>query len=529
MRALTAAIAGVLCLAAGAQPTYLPLSREVERPWVDGLHALGAGTHTAIRPYRRSDLQTAADSLLPAAALPALDRWSGRAAPRNWRWGPLVDAAAGAALPDDDPLRYRAGLGFWTDLDAGEQWSLHLDAQAWSERLPDHLDAFAHATHVVPGEGYAYREGRDVRHFDVNGHVSWDPGRFFNITAGRGRNAFGEGYRSLILSDNTYSYPYLRITTTVWKVRYVNLFARMSDISAYRGEPGTEKGKFTSMHYLSWNVVDRLNIALFEAIMWSAGDSLYPRGFDVNYVNPIIFYRPVEYQQGSPDNALLGAAINVRVGRHGLIYTQLVLDEMLMREVRAGDGWYANKQAVQLGVWFHQAFRVPGLQLRAEWNFVRPFMYAHGDPRQNYSHFGQPLAHPYGSNCQEVLLHAERDKGRWSYGLRSSLAWLGTDTERNFGNNIFRPDSDRGLQANGRPHTHGYRMGRGSLQTVLHGELRAGYLVDPATATRLEAAVLLRHHGFEDVPDETLTYARLGVVCHFRDRRPEQTVRYHLP
>ncbi|MDX9749948.1 MAG: hypothetical protein RBT71_02580 [Flavobacteriales bacterium] len=531
MRVSLAVCVGLLGSGSLAQPVFMPLSRAVERPWAPALHAAGAGTHTAIRPYRHDELAAlpVADSLRPTAVLPALDRWSGRATPRTWRWGPLADAVAGASFNEEDVMKYRAGLGFWAQADAGKNLSFHLDAQGWSERLPDHVDALAYAAHVTPAEGYAYRDGPDVRHFDVNGHVSWDPGRFFNITAGRGRNAFGEGHRSLMLSDGTYAYPYLRITTTVWKVRYVNLFARMSDISGHRGDIGTEQGKFTSMHYLSWNVLDRLNVALFEAIVWSPGDSLHPRGFDFNYVNPIIFYRPVEYQQGSPDNALLGAAINVKVGRSGLIYSQLVLDELLMKEVRAGDGWYANKQAVQLGVVLHDAFRMRGLRLRGEWNFVRPFMYAHGDPVQNFAHYGQPLAHPYGSNFQEAVAHAGLDRGRWSYGLRASMAWLGTDTDRNFGNDIFRPDNDRGTLANGRPRTHGYRVGMGRLQTLFHGELSAGLLLDPATATRLEAAFMLRHHAMAGGAEHVTAFARLGLVCHFRERHPEQAVRYVLP
>ncbi|MBK9418874.1 MAG: hypothetical protein IPN62_16725 [Flavobacteriales bacterium] len=94
-----------------------------------------------------------------------------------------------------------------------------------------------------------------------------------------------------------------------------------------------------------------MNLGIFEAIVWSAGDSLYPRGFDVQYLNPVIFYRPVEFAIGSPDNALLGGALNVRAGRSTTLYLQVMLDEFLLEQVRSGNGWYANKQAVQGGSW----------------------------------------------------------------------------------------------------------------------------------------------------------------------------------
>ncbi len=35
-------------------------------------------------------------------------------------------------------------------------------------------------------------------------------GKYINFTLGRGKNFFGEGYRSFFLSDNAYSYPYFK-------------------------------------------------------------------------------------------------------------------------------------------------------------------------------------------------------------------------------------------------------------------------------------------------------------------------------
>lgn len=201
--------------------------------------------------------------------------------------------------------------------------------------------------------GYAHQEGNAFTHGDWNAYASWDPGKYFNFTLGRGKHFIGEGHRSLFLSDEASAYPYLRITTSVWRAKYVNLFTMMNDIRGAQGDPSRFQRKYASMHYLSVNASRRINLALFEAIVWSQGDSLYPRGFDVNYLNPIIFYRPVEFAHGSPDNALLGFSASVKAGHHTLFYAQVMLDEFLLREVRAGDGWYANKQALQAG-WSHE-------------------------------------------------------------------------------------------------------------------------------------------------------------------------------
>ena len=64
--------------------------------------------------------------------------------------------------------------------------------------------------------------------------------------------------------------------------------------------------KWNVMHYLDWSVTDWLNIGFFETIIWQDEDSLGHRGLEFNYLNPVIFLRPVEYTVGSPDNVLMG-------------------------------------------------------------------------------------------------------------------------------------------------------------------------------------------------------------------------------
>lgn len=512
-----------------AQTGWSTVSREVERPFASRLQAFKSDVHTSIRPYSTATLRVAAipDSALPKAAFGVLDKWAGRNNGRKFRWGPLVDASVGYE-GNASGVRYRSGAGLWADLDAGSKLNFHVDGQGWNERLPSYLDSVARATQVVAGEGYGYGTAPDFAHYSWNAHVSWDAHKYINVTLGRGKNFFGEGHRSLFLSDEATSYPYLRMTTSVWRIKYVDLFAVMNDIRGADGNVADFQRKFTSMHYLSYNVIDRVNVAVFEAIVWSPGSDEYPRGFEFNYLNPVLFYRPTEFRLGSPDNALLGFALNVKVGKHVLFYGQVMLDEFLASNVRNGNGWYANKQAGQIGVNAHEAFGVHGLQLRAEWNLVRPFMYTHSDTRQNYAHMGQPLAHPYGSNTEEVLAHVDLVRDRWVFSVRSSFAHMGTDSVDSYGNNIFRPESERPLKPNGARNDFGYRTGDFQSKYIFQAEARVGWTLDPRSAMRLEASYTYR---MRDPPKEdptTLHFVRVGLVCHFLDQHPEQEVRYRL-
>ena len=87
----------------------------------------------------------------------------------------------------------------------------------------------------------------------------------------------------MLMSDNSVNYPFFRIETTVGKVKYVNLWAVMSDL---RPEVALADDvyakKYLSMHYLSINIGRRWNLGLFEGMMW--GDELNRYGFDANFL-----------------------------------------------------------------------------------------------------------------------------------------------------------------------------------------------------------------------------------------------------
>jgi hypothetical protein len=82
--------------------------------------------------------------------------------------------------------------------------------------------------------------------------------------------------------------------------------------------------KFMANHYLSWNVSNRLNLGFFESVIWTNTND---RGFDASFINPIVFYRSVEFASSArTGNALLGANIykwNDQINMYG----QFLLDE----------------------------------------------------------------------------------------------------------------------------------------------------------------------------------------------------------
>jgi hypothetical protein len=254
----------------------------------------------------------------------------------------------------------------------------------------------------MPGEGLAKEMGsKGLDFLSARGYITFRPLKSINVQFGHDRNFVGSGYRSMILSDNSSPYLFLRIDTHLGKFQYTNLWTSMINYQNFRGSDLLRAKKYTSMHHLSVNLSERFNIGIFEAEVFSRDST--GGGYDLNYLNPIIFYRFVESYLGSEDNAFLGANFRWLVARRASIYGQFMMDEFLTKYYFNKRGSWTKKYGAQLGFKYVDAFGIANLDLQGEYNVARPFTYTHRDGGRNYTHFRQPLAHPLGANFREFL------------------------------------------------------------------------------------------------------------------------------
>jgi hypothetical protein len=324
----------------------------------------------------------------------------------------------------------------------------------------------------------------NLHHYE--GYASFSPNSYFNFLLGNGKHFWGDGYRSLLLSDNASAYPFLRINSTFWKVRYTNLWSMHKD---HRYENYQEqRHKFMVAHQISWNILKNLNFSVFETIIWQGKDTLNNRNFEPNYLNPIIFFRPVEYSIGSSDNALLGATLKYVLHEKWIAYGQLLLDEFLLKEIRARNGWWANKYAIQIGLKSYDVFGIENLSFLAEYNVVRPFTYSHVTSLQNYAHNDQSLAHPLGSNFREGVLWLRYSLGNFYVHSRTIYAEKGEDfygSRVSYGGDMFQSYTRRNGEYN---HT----TRQGNLRYVFMQEMRVSYLLSGHQNLRVFVNYMLR-------------------------------------
>ncbi|MFN7014452.1 MAG: hypothetical protein ACK4ON_09315, partial [Bacteroidia bacterium] len=405
-----------------AQATQLLLDNSFYQRFDKLLYTVGTDFHPQVKPYYQNQLNKISgyDSLYRYFFNPKSSNQSDTAKNQlRIVANPILNAQLGNENWQELSVGINATLQYKNDLAGGVQYNYG------NSLFPQFLDTFIQQKNIVPGQGYAFVKNGRYIYQNTAAYLSYQPSNYFLFEIGNGKHFIGDGYRSLMLSDNANNNPYFKINTKVWKLQYTNLFMQLDDVRFSNGSRADFKKKYASIHYLSWNLSKRLNIGFFESIVFETRDSTAAFYYDVNYLNPVIFYRPVEYSIGSGDNALMGVNARYRLFNGIIIYGQAVIDEFLLKEIRARKGWWANKYALQVGLKWLDLFSIKNLSFQSEYNFVRPFTYTHGSILQNYGHFNQPLAHPQGANFEENVMMLRYFYKRLGIEIKSVITFYG--------------------------------------------------------------------------------------------------------
>ena len=283
--------------------------------------------HSSFRPYLSSTLGEFHDSSITYSHYliknfflsKTLNEGPNKRNQYNFQVLPVVDLQTGFDVLENKNVNELSG-GLHAKLNINNDFTLEGTAFAGNVTYPFFTDSLVKQQLLIPGLGMAYRSGNAYNYSNFSGYASYSPNKIFNLQLGNGKHFIGDGYRSLILSDVANNYPYFRINTNIWNIQYNVWYTWMKDITNANGIKSAFQNKFSTMHYLSWNVVKEFNISVFENIIWQGTDTNRTRGFDVNYINPIIMYRPQEFSVGSPDNAFIGINMSAKLFNLSLIH-----------------------------------------------------------------------------------------------------------------------------------------------------------------------------------------------------------------
>jgi hypothetical protein len=310
------------------------------------------------------------------------------------------------------------------------------------------------------------------------------------LQLGNGKFFIGDGYRSLLLSDNSFSYPYLKIAFESAKWQYIALFTEFQNFKgAYYNYHFKKHATFT---YLNWTPIPNLNVSLFEAIIWKTTDSTYSKKFKSDFFKPVIFLRLAKYNLNESDNFLYGINLRYDFLKNLEFYNQYMIDDLDVSTFFSANHHFRNKFGFQFGlkcydVFFHN-FKNHKLYIQAELNQVQPYTYSHLLPLQNYSHMNQPLAHPLGAGFREFIAMANYCFGNISFQIQYNHAISSADTvNSNFGSDIFISDSETMLI-----NSRSSGIGEGNKTTISHKIFKLSYLINPHINLKLLVGIQFR-------------------------------------
>jgi hypothetical protein len=503
-------------------PQPIPFHRLSYLSYEKGLARTDKRTFGSFKPYREDEAAewAVADSI---SNLP-FKKWLGRKlfnehfaifedSSRNWQVAidPLMDLQLGKdQVSGTRTFTNTRGVQLMGHV--GKKLSFQSAFYENQAQFVPYIRDFIILNDVVPGQAWARQLGTPTYDFSyVFGNISYAPNKYLQIQLGHDRNFIGDGYRSLLLSDASFAYPHLRIRGSLGPFQYHYILSQYTDlkspvISQTLGKPY----KYSSMSYLDWAVSNRLNIGIFQAVIWILQDSSGSRSVPWNYLNPLVFLKPIEFSTQSEGNMMSGLNIRYKVNSRNVLYGQLALDEFVGKQLRAQNGFYGNKYAIQLGYKAIEPFNVKNLQFQTEGNIVRPYTYSHWGSLTNYAQYNQPLAHPRGANFVEWVNLLDYRYQRYYGSMKAIFTKVGLDEEgKAWGQNVYTPFFQR---VNDFDNT----IGQGLKTDIRHIELQVGYVLNPRTNLRVYAGYLNRSF-VNKKTDQQTSFFNIGMATMLRN------------
>jgi hypothetical protein len=512
-----------------AQADYQPYSYQFYQKLNEDLYSTKNNGHTSLKPLFGDDslLMHHYDSLMNYGSNSKQGKW-------NFFNNHLIDVRSPGStfyidiLPDfaigrefnNKQTTSTTSLGAQLGGSFGKNFYYNISGYQNSAVVPEYISTYINQTGIVPGQAYAKTYstyGYDWSY--ITATLSYTPIKYLNISAGRDKTFIGDGYRSELLSDYASPYPYFKLTATLGHVKYMAMWAYMNDpVATSNAADNLYRKKFAVFHYLDWSVTNSFSFGFFDSIIsYTVDDNGNKRPLDFNYISPVIFLRPVEYSNGSPDNALIGATSKYKFNDNITLYGQFALDEFEAKNFFSNNGSSRNKYGWQLGLRGSDLFGLQGLHYLAEYNTAKPYTYSERSYIENYSDNGEPLAHPWGANFREWLGLLNYSYKRFDFSAEADFGRYGLDLNGlNYGKDIFELYTQPARAVGNDDGSVGNYTGQGLTTNMVYLEGKVAYVLNPKYNLRIELDGIYRTEDNAQFRDKT-NWITIGLRSSFRN------------
>ncbi|WP_184549880.1 gliding motility protein RemB [Mucilaginibacter sp. FT3.2] len=510
-----------------AQSTYLPDSYQLYQKFNADIYSTKTAFHTSMRPFLIDSLiQHSYDSLMNVGVSDKYKSWFNRKLfnehlfdvkrPDYTFYGDVIlDLTAGKDFTGKKST-YLNTRGYQFGGTVGKNFSFFTSGFENAAKFPTYYNNVVNANQFIPGQAYLRnyvgipKNSADWSY--VTAILSYNVTKNINVTLGEDKMFIGDGYRSLLLSDYAANMPLLRITANLGKhVQYMATWAYIEDTHETKFDVfGSNRRKWAFFHYVDWNVSNRVSFGFFNALISPEADANgNRRGFDVNFINPLLFSSSLGPSQQPKDNTLVGFTAKYKILDKTALYAQLLLDRFKASDFFSGNN-ADNTNGVQVGIRGADLLAVKHFNYLFEFNTVKPYTYQNSNTISSYNFYGDPLAHPLGANFREVLGILNYSIGRIDLQGQVNYAKYGLDnliTDNN-GKTVNKPfvPTDNTTTT----------IGQGISTQLYYAEGTISFLLNPKYNLRFELSGLYRKES-NALADNKTTMLTFGLRSSFRN------------
>jgi hypothetical protein len=262
--------------------------------------------------------------------------------------------------------------------------------------FPMYVDSAIQVSRVIPGFGSPKPFGDEGYDYNMaTGLIRFEPIENLGFQYGHDKLFIGEGYRSVLLSDNAFNYPSLQADVLLFKNKLyyqVNYAILQQTKRANRtlNSEAIKVRKLSNIHYLSFKPLPELEVGISEVVMWQRwDDSTGTLPYEPLYLNPLPFINSL-VEVDTLNQGYLGMNVS---------YT------FKKKYVGFGQVLYSNDEisGYQIGTKAYDAFGINGLYLHAEYNATTENAYGSGSLQTDFYHMGQSMAFVQGNDATEFI------------------------------------------------------------------------------------------------------------------------------
>lgn len=400
--------------------------------------------------------------------------------------------------------------GYEVSGNIGNKFYFETDFYENQGRFPAYLDSLVRRTGAIPRQA-SYKNKGDGLGFDFNyssARLVYLPNKHLLFDLGyNNRNFIGDGYRSLLLSDWSINYPYLRASLSFGRLQYSVMWSQyITNLTQLAGTPYYAFGharKWAQTYLLDYAITDKFTAGIFNSVIWAGSDFYKNSDIDATYASPIIFAHSGKTKNGDRNNEMAGLNLKYTFLPKANVYSQVMVDQT------GSDA--DNRYAFQIGARAWDFCNVPGWNALLEFNTARPYTYSAGNFHAIATNANLPLAHPLGANFREAIGVTDYTYKNWWFRLEAFLAQQGIDSANGAVNYGSNPLNTSVLYPSGNITTT-----QGVKTNIFYGDLRVAYVLNPKTNLRLETGFTYRRES-SDLNTWNDKYVYLGVRMSFRN------------